>query len=113
MVYQVRPFQHRHVKMCLTDWLQFDEMWNGRVVAEQVDWSRSKDLFRGLNFPASDIPAQPRELYKVTPFMTFGDTSHCSQSTSPPRSTASDFFTTVISPPPECVVARSRKSTIL
>ncbi|BGP57501.1 hypothetical protein JCM8202v2_005145 [Rhodotorula sphaerocarpa] len=44
---------------------QFDECWNGRVVAEQVDWSRTKDLFRGLSFPASDIPAQARELYKI------------------------------------------------
>lgn len=37
---------------------QFDEMWNGEVVAELVDWGQSKDLFRGLHFPASDIPAQ-------------------------------------------------------
>ncbi|GAA5932099.1 uncharacterized protein JCM15063_001119 [Sporobolomyces koalae] len=44
---------------------QFDEQWNGRVVAEQVDWSRTKDLFRGLNFPASDIPAQARDLYRI------------------------------------------------
>jgi hypothetical protein len=44
---------------------QFDESWNGRVVAEQVDYSRTKDLFRGLNFPASDIPAQARELYRA------------------------------------------------
>ncbi|GAA5877871.1 hypothetical protein JCM1840_002929 [Sporobolomyces johnsonii] len=44
---------------------QFDEAWNGRVVAEQVDWSRTKDLFRGLNFPASDIPPQARELYRI------------------------------------------------
>lgn len=44
---------------------QFDEMWNGRVVSEQVDWTKTKDLFRGLNFPASDIPAQARELYKI------------------------------------------------
>ncbi|KAM0747420.1 hypothetical protein T439DRAFT_329151 [Meredithblackwellia eburnea MCA 4105] len=44
---------------------QFDEQWNGRVVAEQVDWTRTNDLFRGLNFPASDIPAQARELYKI------------------------------------------------
>ncbi|TKA54005.1 hypothetical protein B0A53_03287 [Rhodotorula sp. CCFEE 5036] len=44
---------------------QFDEEWNGRVVAEQVDWSRTKDLFRGLSFPASDIPAQARELYRI------------------------------------------------
>ncbi|GAA5950234.1 hypothetical protein JCM21900_003518 [Sporobolomyces salmonicolor] len=44
---------------------QFDEAWNGQVVAEQVDWSRTKDLFRGLNFPASDIPPQARELYRI------------------------------------------------
>ncbi|BGP50676.1 hypothetical protein JCM10450v2_006601 [Rhodotorula kratochvilovae] len=44
---------------------QFDEAWNGRVVAEQVDWSRTKDLFRGLNFPASDIPPQARALYRI------------------------------------------------
>ncbi|GAA6061898.1 hypothetical protein JCM10212_004716 [Sporobolomyces blumeae] len=44
---------------------QFDDQWNGQVVAEQVDWSRTKDLFRGLNFPASDIPAQARELYRI------------------------------------------------
>lgn len=44
---------------------QFDESWNGRVVAEQVDYSKTRDLFRGLNFPASDIPAQARELYRI------------------------------------------------
>ncbi|GAA6057033.1 hypothetical protein JCM3770_005219 [Rhodotorula araucariae] len=44
---------------------QFDEAWNGRVVAEQVDWSRTKDLFRGLNFPATDIPPQARALYRL------------------------------------------------
>lgn len=37
---------------------QFDEVWNGQVVAELMDWSHSHDLFRGLHFPASDIPAQ-------------------------------------------------------
>ncbi|KAK4047468.1 hypothetical protein OIV83_005380 [Microbotryomycetes sp. JL201] len=44
---------------------QFDEDWNGKVVAEQVDYSRTKDLYRGLNFPATDIPAQARELYRI------------------------------------------------
>lgn len=33
-------------------------------MAEQVDWTRTKDLFRGLNFPATDIPVQARELCK-------------------------------------------------
>jgi len=44
---------------------QFDEKWNGQVVAELVDWSRTRDLYRGLHFPATDIPAQARELYKI------------------------------------------------
>lgn len=44
---------------------QFDEMWNGQVVAELVDWSMTHDLYRGLHFPAGDIPAQARELYSI------------------------------------------------
>lgn len=37
---------------------QFDEVWNGFVVSELVDWSKTHDLFKGLHFPASDIPPQ-------------------------------------------------------
>ena len=37
---------------------QFDEVWNGFVTAELVDWSKTHDLFKGLHFPASDIPPQ-------------------------------------------------------
>ena len=37
---------------------QFDEAWNGQTVAEIVDWSVTRDLYRGLHFPASDIPRQ-------------------------------------------------------
>lgn len=37
---------------------QFDEAWNGKVVAELVDWTMTHDLFKGLHFPAQDIPAQ-------------------------------------------------------
>ena len=44
---------------------QFDHAWNGRVVAELVDPRATKDLYKGLNFPASDIPKQARDLYKV------------------------------------------------
>ncbi|RDB17975.1 Cyanobacterial phytochrome B [Hypsizygus marmoreus] len=44
---------------------QFDEAWNGQVVAELVDWSQTNDLYRGLHFPASDIPAQARALYAI------------------------------------------------
>ncbi|KAK4704613.1 hypothetical protein P7C70_g1590, partial [Phenoliferia sp. Uapishka_3] len=44
---------------------QFDEKWNGQIVAECVDWTKTKELFLGLNFPATDIPAQARELYRI------------------------------------------------
>ncbi len=44
---------------------QFDSSWNGRVVAELVDPRVSRDFYKGLNFPASDIPKQARDLYKV------------------------------------------------
>jgi light-regulated signal transduction histidine kinase (bacteriophytochrome)/CheY-like chemotaxis protein len=44
---------------------QFDQEFNGRVVTELVDPRATKDLYKGLNFPASDIPKQARDLYKV------------------------------------------------
>ncbi|KAH6224661.1 hypothetical protein HBI53_059930 [Parastagonospora nodorum] len=44
---------------------QFDQAFNGRVVTELVDPRATKDLFKGLNFPASDIPKQARDLYKL------------------------------------------------
>ncbi|MCJ1463866.1 Light-sensor Protein kinase [Pseudocyphellaria aurata] len=44
---------------------QFDQAWNGKVVTELVDTRATKDLYRGLHFPKSDIPAQARELYKI------------------------------------------------
>lgn len=42
---------------------QFDDEWNGTVVAE----SRNERLpsYMGLRFPASDIPAQARDLYRL------------------------------------------------
>lgn len=43
----------------------FDSMWNGQVVAELVDWSKTHDLYKGLMFPMTDIPAQARELYRI------------------------------------------------
>lgn len=42
---------------------QFDERWNGQVVSELVDWKITHDLYKGLHFPAGDIPAQARQLY--------------------------------------------------
>lgn len=42
---------------------RFDADWNGRALGEDVvgDWAQSLD---GLHFPASDIPAQARDLYR-------------------------------------------------
>lgn len=44
---------------------QFDMNWNGTVVAELVDPKTSTDLYKGLHFPASDIPKQARDLYRI------------------------------------------------
>ncbi|KAG8169981.1 hypothetical protein KVR01_000726 [Diaporthe batatas] len=44
---------------------QFDASFNGKVVTELVDPVHTKDLYKGLHFPASDIPKQARELYKL------------------------------------------------
>jgi light-regulated signal transduction histidine kinase (bacteriophytochrome) len=44
---------------------QFDQSFNGRVVSELVDPRATKDLYAGLNFPASDIPKQARDMYKI------------------------------------------------
>ena len=42
---------------------QFDEDWNGSVVAESL--AAGADSYLGHHFPASDIPAQVRQLYSV------------------------------------------------
>ncbi|KAJ0361081.1 hypothetical protein COL154_007137 [Colletotrichum chrysophilum] len=44
---------------------QFDSSYNGKVVTELVDTTHTKDLYKGLHFPASDIPRQARDLYKL------------------------------------------------
>jgi light-regulated signal transduction histidine kinase (bacteriophytochrome) len=44
---------------------QFDQAFNGRVVTELVDPRATKDLYQGLKFPATDIPKQARDLYKL------------------------------------------------
>ncbi|TKA79270.1 hypothetical protein B0A49_03687 [Cryomyces minteri] len=55
---------------------QFDQAWNGRVVTELVDPRATKDLYKGLNFPASDIPKQARELYKINKVRMLYDRDH-------------------------------------
>lgn len=44
---------------------QFDASFNGKVVTELVDPAKTRDLYYGLHFPASDIPRQARDLYKL------------------------------------------------
>ncbi|KAM7207304.1 hypothetical protein V8F20_002366 [Naviculisporaceae sp. PSN 640] len=44
---------------------QFDSTFNGKVVTELVDPQQTRDLYKGLHFPATDIPKQARELYKI------------------------------------------------
>lgn len=44
---------------------QFDEQMNGLVVSELVEWGKTTDLYMGLRFPATDIPPQARDLYKI------------------------------------------------
>lgn len=44
---------------------QFDQQWNGKVVTELVDPRATRDLYKGLHFPASDIPKQARDMYRI------------------------------------------------
>lgn len=44
---------------------QFDEAMNGKVVTELVNLQKTDDLFKGLMFPAADIPPQARKLYLI------------------------------------------------
>ena len=50
---------------------RFDNDFNGCVIAE--DKNQELDPFLGLNYPASDIPAQARELYKKNLIRMIGD----------------------------------------
>lgn len=50
---------------------QFDQHWNGTVVAEAME--EGMDPYLGLRFPASDVPKPARELYFRTPYRTIPD----------------------------------------
>jgi PAS domain S-box-containing protein len=50
---------------------RFDEDWNGEVIAESTVPSPASYL--GLRFPASDIPAQARQLFLLNPFRAIVD----------------------------------------
>jgi len=47
--------------------------WSGEVLAESVD-AGVETRFLGLRFPASDIPPQARELYRINLLRIIGDT---------------------------------------
>ncbi|WPP50061.1 GAF domain-containing protein [Catalinimonas niigatensis] len=50
---------------------QFDQQWNGSVVAEAKE--ESMESYLNLKFPASDVPRQARELYFRTPYRLIPD----------------------------------------
>jgi light-regulated signal transduction histidine kinase (bacteriophytochrome) len=52
---------------------RFDNHKNGCVDAELINTKASGDLFRGLHFPASDIPSQARALYKINRIRILSD----------------------------------------
>jgi hypothetical protein len=54
------------LKYNLCMWLRSTVSLFPKVVAELVDWTKTHELYRGLHFPASDIPLQARELYRIS-----------------------------------------------
>lgn len=53
---------------------QFDDQWNGTVVAE--DRNDALPSYLDLRFPASDIPAQARELYRLNRLRLIPDATY-------------------------------------
>jgi light-regulated signal transduction histidine kinase (bacteriophytochrome)/ActR/RegA family two-component response regulator len=53
---------------------RFDDDWNGTTIAE--DAADGMDLYLDLRFPASDIPAQARELYRLNPIRLIADVDY-------------------------------------
>lgn len=53
---------------------QFDEGWNGRVVAESKE--ERMESYMGQYFPASDIPEQARALYTKNPIRLIADVNY-------------------------------------
>lgn len=50
---------------------QFDQQWNGTVVAEAME--EGMNSYLGLRFPASDVPKPARDLYSRTPYRIIPD----------------------------------------
>ncbi|MFV8224338.1 ATP-binding protein [Christiangramia aquimixticola] len=53
---------------------KFDEEWNGQVVAEAK--KENMESFLGLNYPASDIPKQARELFYKNKVRVISDVNY-------------------------------------
>ena len=54
---------------------RFDEQWHGTTVAESLEPGAFDPLI-GLRFPASDIPAQARELYRLNRIRLIADATY-------------------------------------
>lgn len=63
---------------------RFDADWNGEVLAEDSDDVLPSYL--GLRFPASDIPAQARELYRTNRLRLIPDANYAPVAIEPPLS---------------------------
>jgi light-regulated signal transduction histidine kinase (bacteriophytochrome) len=63
---------------------RFDEDWHGEVLAENVS-DRYPVAYLGLHFPASDIPAQARELYLLNTLRLIPDTGYVPVPLVPPE----------------------------
>jgi len=64
---------------------RFDEEWNGEVLAEDGDGVLPS--YAGLRFPASDIPAQARELYRLNRLRVIPDANYVPVPIEPPLDT--------------------------
>ncbi len=61
---------------------RFDEQWNGEVLAEDGDGVLPS--YAGRRFPASDIPAQARELYRLNRLRVIPDANYVPVPIEPP-----------------------------
>lgn len=67
---------------------KFDQDWHGEVMAESL--SEARESYLGLHYPASDIPAQARELYKRNVTRMIADVAYNSVALEPRINPATD-----------------------
>jgi len=73
---------------------RFDREWNGEVIAE--DRNDKLPSYLGLRFPASDIPAQARELYRLNRLRLIADAGYTPVPIVPPRAEPVDLSLSVL-----------------